>query len=67
MLENDEYLLYPLDILESKCNAEYEKYKDGKFKVKWNSNDKWHIYQRETLVKLLMPLYEKYCIYGNGK
>ena len=67
MINNDGLLLYPLDILVDEVGAEYNMLDNGKFKVKWNAEDKWHTYQRETLIKLVIPYYEKYVISGNGK
>ena len=68
MLEDDRNIsvFYMLDVLNDEIELDYE-YIGEKFKVKWSSDDKWHKYKKETLVKLLIPYYEKYIISGNDK
>ena len=67
MKDNDGLLLYPLDILVDEDEADYEMQNKDKFKIRWNADNKWHMYKRDTLIKLLIPVYEKYVISGNGK
>jgi len=70
MEEDDSLLFYPLDIAIDEQGLEYDTIDtldDRKYKVKWTVDDNWHKYQRKTLIKLLIPLYEKYVISGNGK
>jgi hypothetical protein len=68
MMEDDSLFYYPLDILVDEVDLDYNSnpVKD-EYKIKWNSEDKWHKYKKETLVKLLIPYYEKYCISGNER
>lgn len=68
MMENDGLFYYPLDILVDEVGLDYEtESHKNEYKIKWNSEDKWHKYKRETLVNLLIPYYEKYCISGNER
>jgi hypothetical protein len=67
MRNSNGLLYYPLDILVDKEGTEYKLCKDNKVKVKWNKEDNLHTYSMETLIKKLIPVYEKYCISGNGK
>ena len=67
MINDNGLLLYPLDILIDEVGADYEMLDNNKIKVKWHEKDKWHAYQRNTLIKLIIPYYEKYAIIGNGK
>lgn len=68
MMEDDILLYCPLDIMADEVGLEYETdlVRDA-YKVKWNKNDKWHKYKKETLIKLIIPYYEKYCISGNDR
>lgn len=62
MNTDDGLLFLPMDM----ANIEYNtnSIKDI-YKIKWSNDDKWHRYKRKTLIDLLIPYYEKYCITGN--
>lgn len=68
MMKDDGLLYYPLDVMGDEVGLDYNVVAEkNQYKIKWDKDDSWHTYKKETLVNLLIPYYEKYCITGNDK